>query len=125
MPKAYSNDLRERAVIMYRSGVPALEISETLLLDVKNIYRWDELERKTGSYSPQYKAGGRDTITDDEAFIEFAEAHAHCTLQQMADHWNGEVSIYAISRKLRKLGITRKKRHSATANAAKKSAKNS
>lgn len=124
MPKAYSEDFRERAVKLYRSGVSALEVAEILAMSVNNVYRWDELERATGRYSPQYNPGDRSTIKDDLAFIEFAKAHAHSTLQQMADHWDGEVSIFAISRKLKKLEITRKKRHLATANGAKKSAKN-
>ncbi|MET0155758.1 MAG: hypothetical protein ABW189_06625 [Rickettsiales bacterium] len=74
---------------------------------------------------PLYKAGDRSVIKDDEKFPAFAEAHAHSTLTQMSQAWEGKASIFALSRKLKKLGITRKKERSATKSVTRPSAKNS
>jgi len=119
MPKAYSDDLRKRVVKSYRSGKHAMAVSKEYEISLPCVYRWDAIERTTGSLKPLYKAGDRSIIRDDEKFRAFAQAHAYSTLQQMAAAWDGEVSIFAMSRKLRKLGITRKKRPAATANATK------
>lgn len=100
----------------YRSGKSAIELSAQYEISIPCIYRWDKIEEATGSLKPLYKAGDRSIIRDDEQFLRFAEAHSHSTLQQMADSWGDAVSIFAVSRKLRKLGITRKKRHLATSN---------
>lgn len=114
MPKAYDKDLRVRVVEAYRSGKKAKEVAEIFKVSVQCVYRWDEIEKRTGDLKPLYKAGDRSKITDDEKFIEFAKAHAHSTLSQMAAAWEGEISIFCLSRKLRKLGITRKKKLSDT-----------
>src|ERR1035437_1743938 len=109
MPKAYSLDLRLRVVEAYRSGQSASDVASRFGVCIPCIYRWDTLLNETGALKPLYKAGDRSVIRDDEKFLIFAKAHAHSTLQQMADAWEGEVSLFAVSRKLRKLGITRKK----------------
>jgi transposase len=123
MPKAYSEDLRKRVVSAYRCGQSASDVALQYAVHVSCVYRWDTIEQSTGSLKPLYKAGDRSIIKDDGAFLAFATAHAHSTLQQMADHWSDEVSIFAISRKLRKLGITRKKTPTATVSVMKKSAR--
>lgn len=125
MPKAYSEDLRLRVVSAYRSGRGSRDVSEQYKVSIPCIYRWDKIERETGALRPLYKAGGHSLIHDDEKFLAFAETHAHSTLSQMADAWEDDVSIFTISRKLRKLGITRKKRPSAIKNDAKQAAKRS
>jgi arginine repressor len=58
---------------------------------------------------PLYKAADRSIIKADAAFIAFAEVHTHSTLAQMSAAWGEEISQMSLSRKLKKLGITRKK----------------
>lgn len=125
MPKAYSLDLRVRVVEAYRSGEGASSVAARFGVCIPCIYRWDALLQETGELKPLYKAGDRSIITDDTKFLDFAKAHAHSTLQQMADAWGDEVSLFAISRKLKKLGITRKKTPMATKNVTKPSAQRS
>jgi transposase len=109
MPKAYSLDLRHRVVEAYRSGQEASAVAARFGVCIPSVYRWDKLLQETGALKPLYKAGDRSSITDDKAFLDFAKTHAHSTLTQMAVAWGDEVSIFAVSRKLKKLGITRKK----------------
>jgi transposase len=123
MPKAYSIDLRDRVVDAYRSGQEASAVAERFGVCIPCVYRWDKLLKETGALHPLYKAGDRSSITDDDKFLAFAKTHSHSTLTQMADAWGSEVSIFAVSRKLRKLGITRKKELTATLNATKPNAK--
>jgi len=120
MPKAYSDDLRKRVVEARLSGMSVQEVCILFSVDDNSVYNWVNRHRKTGSYSSLRRGGVKPcTIKDDEKFRSFAEANAYCTLKQMAEVWEDEVSIFALSRKLRKLGITRKKRPTATASATK------
>jgi transposase len=119
MPKAYSEDLRGRVVKAYRLGKSAASLSEQYEISIPCIYRWDKIERETGSLQPLYKAGDRSIIRDDAKFLQFLEVHAHSTLSQMAASWETQISEMSLSRKLKKLEITRKKRLAITGNGTK------
>jgi transposase len=117
MPKPYSEDLRIRVVMVYRSGVGASEVAQQFGVSILCVYRWDRILQETGELDPLYKVHDRSVITDDAAFLAFAKVHTHSTLAQMAAAWEGGVSMFVISRKLKKLGIMRKKRLVAIASA--------
>ena len=53
-------------------------------------------------------------ITDWEKFREFALSHGDKTQVEMASLWEGQISARTISRALKKIGFTRKKRPMAT-----------
>ena len=94
MPKAYSEDLRIRVVEAYQSGESAQDVSKRFEVSIPCVYRWTQILQETGALKPLYKAGDRSKITDDEKFLDFAKAHAHSTLSQMAAAWEGEISIF-------------------------------
>lgn len=58
-------------------------------------------------------------ITDWDKFQEFAKAHGDKTQAEMAALWSGDISARTLSRALQKIGFTRKKKPTATANAMK------
>ncbi len=76
---------------------------------------------ETGDYQalPNQPPGNGHKITDWEKFREFARIHGHKTQVQMAQLWDGEISDRTISRALKKIGWTRKKRLMATENGMK------
>ncbi len=118
MPKSYSDDLRERVVSSRLKGMSVSEASEVYGIHRNCVYRWTARHASTGSVSA-YMRGGRKKgkIQDMEKFLKFAEAHAHSTLKQMASAWEDEVSEMTMSRTLRKIGWSRKKRLIVTSNA--------
>lgn len=120
MPRAMSEDLRKRVVAMRREGHSVEEVAAHFKVGRDSVYRWDALEKQTGSLAPNYAEYGRKNSIDEEKFRAFAETHAHATLRQMQAHWEQEVSLMALSRMLRKIGWTHKKSTSATANATRK-----
>lgn len=131
MPKAHSLDLRVRVIDAYRGGMSVAEVCALFKVHRNCVYNWDKLERKKGSLKPQYEncTGRCSTIKPDENFEEFAKIHAYNTLQKMAETWGAAnkktVSQMAVSRTLKKLGWTRKKRLIITKKQAKKNGKNS
>ena len=125
MPRALSEDLRQRVVAMRRSGCSVEEVSAHFQVSRDSVYRWDALEQRTSSLSPGYGRCGRRSRIDEEKFRAFAERHAHATLRQMQAHWESEISLMSLSRMLRKIGWTHKKSTTPTANATRRSAKSS
>lgn len=129
MPKAYSLDLRKRVLEAYRGGMSVSDVCKQFKVSRDCVYDWDKLERKKGSLEPQYEncTGRSSTIEADDKFEEFAQVHAYSTLKQMAEAWGSAnkktVSQMAVSRTLKKLGWTRKKRPITTKKQAKKSDK--
>ena len=114
MPKAWSEDLRERVVKARASGMSVKAISELYGVHRNCVYRWEALKRARGSVKADYKPGGSPKIRKIEKFERFALAHAFHTLKQMQAAWEDEVSLMTLSRTLKKIDITRKKRPSAT-----------
>lgn len=126
MPKAISEDLRKRALRAYRCGKAASVVAADFAVCERSIYRWDKQEKATGSLASGHARSGRKSkIVIDKRFEEFAQATAHQTLQQMAEHWqqlaadHEQVSRMAMCRAVKKLGWTRKKRRTATKSATK------
>ena len=62
-------------------------------------------------------------ITDWTAFEAFVEQHRHCTQAEMAEQWSGAISQRTISRALKRINWTRKKRPMATASEMRRNAK--
>lgn len=57
--------------------------------------------------------GSRHKITNWEAFRDFAEVYGELTTAEMAQVWSEKVSRHTISRGLKKINFTRKKRPTA------------
>lgn len=122
--KSYSEDLRKRVVDARLSGMSVRDVSAIYDVDDNSVYRWVSHYQSTGSYAPKRRGIGRASkITDMEKFEAFAKANAHCTLKQMQAMWEDEVSEMCLSRALKRLGWTRKKNKTATANVTSKNAK--
>jgi transposase len=119
MGKTISEDLRLRVLKMYRGGKTASETAAHYGICERSVYRWDKQEKETGSLaSGRVRSGRKGKIVIDKRFEEFAKATAQQSLQQMADRWNAlaeeQVSQMAMCRAVKKLGWSRKKRHTAT-----------
>jgi transposase len=65
---------------------------------------------------PNRPPGNNHKITNWEQFRAFAKTHGDKTQVEMAQLWQGEISDRTISRALKKIGFTRKKRPTATKN---------
>jgi transposase len=124
--KSYSEDLRLRVVKARLGGQSVSEIAALYEVDDNSVYRWVERYEATGSVGARQRGSGRKPKIQDMAKFEaFARAHAHSTLKQMQAHWEEEVSLMCLSRALKRLGWTRKKSITPTANATKRNVKRS
>jgi transposase len=123
MPKPYSYDLRQK--VIQAIELDGWKISQASLLfniSRNTISLWMKRQSQTGSFQalPNQPRGNDHKITDWEKFREFALAYGDKTQVEMASLWEGEISDRTISRALKKIGFTRKKRPMATVSGMKK-----
>ena len=122
MPKPYSQDLRDRVIdaveeggMSCRAAARRYEISESAAI------KWLERYRRNGSRQPVGHGGHRrSALAPHRAFLEAARAEKpDGTLQDLCDRLGSERGVKAdpsmMSRFLRRIGVTLKKRRSSRA----------
>jgi transposase len=119
MPKPYSYDFRQKVIqAIELDGLKKCEASELFNISRNTINLWLQRKAQTGDVQalPNRPPGNNHKITDWEKFRAFAKTHGDKTQVEMAQLWQGEISDRTISRALKKIGFTRKKRPTATSN---------
>lgn len=113
MPKPYSYDLRQKVIQAIKlDGLKITEASEIFSISRNTIRLWLKRERETGNFEalPNKPPGNGHKITDWSKFSQFVAANGDKTQAQMAKLWTEEISERTISRALKKIGFTRKKK---------------
>ena len=124
MAKAYSYDFRCKVVeAIELDGRKKCEVAECFKISRNTINLWLKLKAETGDLHerPRNPPSPSRKLTDLDEFREFVRAHGDKTQPQMAELWKDDISPRTISRGLKKIGFTRKKRPTATKNAMRKS----
>lgn len=127
MAAPYSYDLRQKVMQAIDKGMRKSEASRVFNLSRNTIDLWLKRREETGNYqaSVGYQKGSRHKITDWRKFQEFAQKNGERTQAEMTQVWEGELSRYTISRGLKKINFTRKKRPMGTKKEMNLSVKNS
>ncbi len=118
MPAPYSQDLRQKAIAAVERGERKTDVSRMLNISRNTLDLWLKRKEQTGNYQAitHYQQGNRHKITDWQRFGEFTQKHGDKTQGQMASLWGDNVTQQNISDALRKIGVSRKKRHMDTEN---------
>jgi len=120
MPKAYSQDLREKAVAAVDRGVRKSEVIRMFNISRDSLDRW--LKRRSDgnlAATQGYQRGHSHRIGDWKRFRAFVKQHGDKTQAELAERWHEPISARSISRALAKMRFTRKKRLTAIVNAMK------
>jgi transposase len=125
MPSPYSDDLRQKVLDAIDDGYRKSQVSRLFNISRNTIDLWLKRREATGSaYAIRnYRRGPQGKITDLEQFRAFATEHGHLTQKGMAAQWREPISDHTISKALRRIGFTRKKRAMAIKNAMKHNGK--
>ncbi len=113
MAKAYSEDFRRKVIeAIELNGLKKQEASELFGISRNTINLWFKLKAETGCLRPRQgqTVKTRGKITDWDKFRDFVAEHGDKNQAQMAKLWEGGVSQRTISRALRKIGYSRKKK---------------
>ena len=124
MAKAYSYDFRCKVIeAIELDGRKKQEVAELFNISRNTINLWLKRKAETGDLHelPRNPPNPSTKLTDLDEFREFVRANGDKTQSQMADLWKDDISARTISRGLKKIGFTRKKRLTATKNETKKS----
>src|SRR3954462_12634484 len=118
MPRAYSTDLRERALAAYEAGGGRQsEIARLYRIGERTLSGWLELAREEGRRSPEPRRGGRAPLGGErEALAGLVAERNDATLAEYADRLAERAGVRrspsALCRALKALGLVRKKRRS-------------
>ncbi|MDF5709273.1 MAG: IS630 family transposase [Nostoc sp. S4] len=113
MPKPYSYDLRQKVIqAIELDGMSKTQAAQVFQISRNTINLWLHRKASTGDYQAlaNQPPGNGHKITDWEKFRTFVEANGDKTQAQMAKLWSEEISERTISRALKKIGFTRKKK---------------
>jgi len=110
---AYRIDFRGRAILYWEKGHTKEELYEAFGIYPSRIYAWKKLLKETGELETQYRETRRGKI-DPEALEQALERKPDAILPELAKQFN--CTKQAVHAALKKLKITRKKRHSPTQN---------
>ena len=105
---SYSKDLRERAVKYYKSGHTLKETSEIFVAGINTISHWVKKYKETGDLSNKLLKRGFKKI-DPKKLALFIEENPDAFLRETAEEFG--CNIEAVRKAIKRLGITRKKRH--------------
>ena len=116
MGAPYSDDLRRKALAAVGRGEKPSMVARLLGISRNALHQWRRRQATTGCCTAKrgYQQGHSAKITDWEEFRVFVEGHRGQTLAEMAALRG--VGRTTIERGLKKIGFTRKKRVTATAN---------
>ncbi|CAK8717713.1 Transposase [Candidatus Electronema aureum] len=110
MAKAYSNDLRERVIKSYESGISKEEILNIFIISFDTLNRWIRKYKETGSVEPYKRTKYRAKKFSDEALLEHVLKNPSATLEERAMFFSVKhQSVYA---RMKALWIIRKKKFS-------------
>jgi transposase len=108
----YSQDLRIRVLNLLCDGIKISTVSRMLKISRPTIYRWKKQLETQGRTLPLISVPPPQSskIQNWQEFAEFIDNNSDKTQKELAQMWGG-VSHHTISRGLKKLGYTRKKKH--------------
>ena len=119
---AFSLDLRKRVLAAVDGGLSRTEAAKRYQVGRATITEWVKLRRETGSLVARQPPGRPRTIAlaDHEALRTQLSAQADASLARHVANWRAEhpsqpLSTTTMSRAIRRLGWTRKKRRSTPA----------
>ena len=114
--KAYSVDLRKKAVAAVAAGIPRGEVVRLFGLSLATLKRLLKQQQEVGHLHPQAQGGSQPRIAPEQEALLLAQwrAAADATLEEHCRTWHAQqgqiVSIATMSRALQRAGWTHKKR---------------
>ena len=121
MPRAYSNDLRQRVIAACEAGTqPRREIAAQFQISEGTLYDWLRRFRARGSYAPAPHAGGIPSRLDESVLRDLVEEQNDATLAEYAERLQARTgqrySRSLLSRALKRMKLSRKERRYAPRN---------
>jgi putative transposase len=114
MPMPLSQEIREKIINHNKNGANNKEIVKWLQVSKSSVERILKLYREENTIEPKPHNKGRKPAFGSEKLKEITSKireQPDITLEELIDHFELDISVSALSRKLTKLNLTFKKRH--------------
>jgi len=105
---AYSEDYRKRAVEYYYEGKTQAEVQEAFKIFPSTLRDW-RTRYEAGMLKANYPKSRKPRKLPPDALISYVEENPDAFLAEIGEHFG--CSDVAVGKALKKLNITRKKRH--------------
>ena len=115
MPRPISNDKREAVVKHIQAGESKKDVAKWLFITLRTVDRIMKRYNETGSYEALPNAGGQKPLITEEVMSQVVSKIKEVpdmTLLELIEEFDLPFSESALSRRLTRLGLTYKKRHS-------------
>ncbi|MFP3154221.1 hypothetical protein LQZ18_07295 [Lachnospiraceae bacterium ZAX-1] len=112
MAEPLSIEIREKIIQHKKNGIDKKTIANNLLISQSSVYKICSLYSVTGSIEPQPQNCGRKPMVSEETMknvLTEIEKVPDSTLRELIDKFQLPISESALSRKLKKLGLTYKR----------------
>jgi transposase len=113
---AYSNDLRISAVTYFlNNNLRFKDVAAIFMVGVATLHTWVKRFHEAGSIEVRKSTGRPKLLSVDKQteFQDFVRANADNTLEQLSEKWHilhgQKLSIFCISRTIKRIGFTYKK----------------
>lgn len=110
MPRAKSQDLRDRVLALRDQGRPTKAVAELLGVARSWVRRVVQVRRETGRTTPLPRGGYRYSKVDRERLAELVEPHPDATVAELHALLDCDCGVSAVDQALRDLGWTVKKK---------------
>ena len=107
--KAYSMDLRKRALADCDAGLPTKQVAEKYNVSRSWVRRLKQRRRETGEIGPRPSGGARRIIIDREKLSSLVAQEPDATLAELRERLGVQCTLSAICIALRGLKLTFKK----------------
>ena len=110
MAQAYSMDLRQRVIDDSDAGLGTKAVAQKYSVSPAWVRRLKQHRRERGDIRPRPGGGSRGQKIDRRRLAELVARQPDATLVELRDRLGVNVTPWAISKALRELGLTYKKR---------------
>jgi len=109
---SYSEDFKKRTIEYLQEGHTYKETSKVYKISPNTLNAWVKRYREEGSLSRKYRSYARKI--EKSAIMEYLKKHPDAYQSEIAEHFGCDSST--VSKSLKRMGITRKKRRNDTKN---------
>jgi transposase len=116
MPKAHSEDLRQRIIDAWQAGEGKLSLSRRFLVSYASVKRYVRTWQQRGQVAAQPRGGGRPRAVDEageQVVRALVEQQPDLTDAELAERYRErtgkKASTSAVHRAVHRMGLTRKK----------------
>src|SRR5580693_4492267 len=107
--KAYSMDLRERVIALCDQGRRTKEVAAIFSVSPAWVRRLKQHRRERGDIVPRNGGGSRGRKIDRDRLGELVKQQPDATLAELRERLGIDVSLWAICKALKELGLSFKK----------------